>query len=179
MHNSYDEIDIKRILKAMEDANKKPTLYNKSGKPKGYYADKVKKAKEKPEHEKKRNDLKNLEQLAHMHAIRQQNLLKKKAELPKKQIEFEAEKVKEKLLLEKLKKEKEQEQKQKEKENQRKEILDLINEQFKSLKFDKESKPEQMEKQIQQKMEPKIVEKVIEKVVEKPSKYSAYSNLYN
>jgi len=103
----YDEIDIKRILKAMEDANKKPTLYNKSGKPRGYYADKVKKVKEKPEHEKKRNDSKNLEQLARMQAICQQNLLKKKAELPKKQIEFEAEKVKEKLLLEKLKREKE------------------------------------------------------------------------
>ena len=173
----YDEIDIKRILKAMEDANKKPTLYNKSGKPKGYYADRVKKAKEKPEHEKKRNDQKNLEQLARMRAIRKQNLLKKKAELPNKQIEYEAEKVKEKLLLEKLKKEKEQEQKQKEKENQRKEILDLINEQFKSLKF--ENKPEKIEEQIKQNVEPKIVEKVIEKVVERPSKYSAYLNLYN
>ena len=54
MENSYDEIDIKRILQAMEDANKKPTLYNKSGKPKGYYAEKIKKAKEKPEHEKRK-----------------------------------------------------------------------------------------------------------------------------
>ena len=177
MENSYGEIDIKRILKAMEDANKKPTLYNKSGKPRGYYADRVKKAKEKPEHEKKRNDQKNLEQLARMRAIRQQNLLKKKAELPNKQIEYEAEKVKEKLLLEKLKREKEQEQKQKEKEHQRKEILDLINEQFKSLKFEK--KPEKIEEQIKQNVEPKIVEKIVERVIEKPSKYSAYLNLYN
>ena len=53
MENSYDEIDIQKIIKAMKDCKKKQILYNISGKPKGYYAEKTKKAKEKPEHEKK------------------------------------------------------------------------------------------------------------------------------
>ena len=87
MENSYDEIDIQRIIKEMKDSKKKQTLYNKSGKTKGYYAEKTKKAKEKPEQEKKRKDPKNLAQLERMRVIRQQNLLKKKAELPVKKIE--------------------------------------------------------------------------------------------
>ena len=145
--DNFDEINIKFIIKAMEESNKEPTLYNKSGKPKGYYAERVKKAKQKPENEKRRNDPKNLEQLACMRAIRKQNLLKRKAELPKKKVEHEAVKIKNALELERLKQKYEEDEKKKQKEKHHKELMDMIQEQFNNFNF-ANKKPEEIEKEI-------------------------------
>ena len=48
MSNSHDEIDISKIIKAMEKIKTNQLFIKKSGKPRGYYAERSKKAKEKP-----------------------------------------------------------------------------------------------------------------------------------
>ena len=173
MENSnFDEVDISRIIDIM-NREKKPGLYKKCDTPKGKYA--KANLEEKQKKEKKKNTPADLEKLAKMRAKRLENLAKRKEELPKRVEQQQAEKIKNALELERLKKKYDEDTRRREREEHRKELVDLIQEQFKQFKIPMDSKL--VEEKIKETVQPAVKE--IVKEVEKPSKYGFYSKLYS